>query len=140
MPRKKNMKLDSEECNPTAPDLSDEMEEAREPESKSTTLTESDLLWIRHAKKTKMIAEQSRNWAVVFLTVASLILCLVFYIMCPEYLFLILLFSAILCPFFHPMNAPLWLAILLLTVSGWTFTTGVFSIKWSGTKGNPFTQ
>ena len=137
------MKLESEECNPTPRyknDDDDEIEDAREPENKPATLTESDLLWIRHAKRTKMIAEQSKNWAVVILTVVSLLLCVVFYIFNPDYLFLILLFSAILCPFFHPMNAPLWLAIVLLTVSGWTFTTGVFSIKWSGTTGNPFTQ
>ena len=133
------MKLENEVGNP-ATECDEEIREVEEPEKKPVALTESDLLWIRHAKRTKMIAEQSKNWAVLFLTVASLLLCVVFYIMCPDYLFLILLFSAILCPFFHPMNAPLWLAIVLLTVSGWTFTTGVFSIKWSGTKGNPFTQ
>lgn len=141
------MSIDSEAVNPSKkndPEYCDESnlsdDNMSETSRKNPTLTEEDLLWIKHAKKTKMISEQSRNWAVLCLTVFSLILCVVFYLMCPEYLFFILFLSAILCPCFHPMNAPLWLSIILLVISGWTFTTGVFSVKWSGANKNPFTQ
>ena len=143
------MKIDCEEINPTerpiykddTPHCDDDKYSPDDPcIKKPPVLTEDDLLWIRHAKRTRLVAEQARNWAVLTLTIVSIALCGIFYIMCPEYLFLILLLSAILCPFFHSMNAPLWLAILLLTISGWTFTTGVFSMKWSGVNKNPFTQ
>ena len=37
-------------------------------------------------------------------------------------------------PFFNAMNAPLsvWLAIILLTVSCWSFSTGALSNSWTG--------
>jgi hypothetical protein len=65
----------------------------------------------------------------------ALVLCLVFYMLCPRCLFGILLLSACLCPFFNSMNAPLWLAIVLLTMSGWSFTAGAFSISWNAKSG-----
>jgi hypothetical protein len=28
------------------------------------------------------------------------------------------------------LNAPLWLAILLLTIGGWSFTAGALEVRW----------
>lgn len=86
--------------------------------------------WVVHAKRTKYLSEQFHDLGVMCVMIACIVLCLVFYMTCPRCLFGILIFSACLCPFFHPMNAPLWLAIVLLIVSGWTFTTGNLSITW----------
>jgi hypothetical protein len=88
--------------------------------------------WVHYNYKTRNVQDQARNWAVLCLTILSILLCLVFYMTCKQCLFAILIFSACLCPFFHPMNAPLWLAIVLLIVSGWTFTTGALTVSWSG--------
>jgi uncharacterized membrane protein len=88
--------------------------------------------WVHYNYRTKSIQDHARNWAVLCLTIITILLCLVFYVICRECLFAVLIFSACLCPFFHPMNAPLWLAILLLVVSGWTFTTGALTVSWSG--------
>jgi hypothetical protein len=87
--------------------------------------------WVVHADRTKLITGQFRDLGVMCFMLICLVLCLVFYMICPRCLFGILLISACLCPFFHPMNAPLWLAIVLLTVSGWSFTTGSLSVTWN---------
>lgn len=87
--------------------------------------------WVVHANRTKYIAGQFHDLGVLCFMLICLVLCVVFYMTCPRCLFGILLLSACLCPFFHPMNAPLWLAIVLLTVSGWSFTTGSLSISWN---------
>ena len=74
--------------------------------------------------------EQSKGCGVLCFTLLLLFLCIVSFIVCKECLFAILIVSGCLCPFFHPLNAPLWLAIVLLTVGGWSFTTGAISISW----------
>lgn len=86
--------------------------------------------WVVHARRVQSISEQSRGCAVLSFTALLLILCLASFAYCQECLFGILIISACLCPFFHPLNAPLWLAIVLLTIGGWTFTTGALSISW----------
>lgn len=91
----------------------------------------SDKDWVVHARRTQYMADQFRDLGVMCLMMLCLVLCLVFYMICPRCLFGILIFSACLCPFFNPMNAPLWLAIVLLVVSGWSFTTGNLSIVWN---------
>jgi hypothetical protein len=87
--------------------------------------------WIVHAQRTNHLTGQFHDLGVMCLMLLCLILCLVFYMICPRCLFGVLIFSACLCPFFHPMNAPLWLAIVLLTVSGWSFSTGALSVTWN---------
>lgn len=86
--------------------------------------------WVVHAQRTHYLTGQFRDLGVMCLMILCLVMCLVFYMICPQCLFGVLIFSACLCPFFHPMNAPLWLAIVLLTVSGWSLTTGALSITW----------
>jgi hypothetical protein len=88
--------------------------------------------WILYNHRTRVIQEKAQSWAVLGLTVISLVLCLVFFIFCKPCMLGILLLSACLCPFYHSMNAPLWLAILLLAVGGWSFTTGALTVSWSG--------
>lgn len=87
--------------------------------------------WVVHANRTNEITGQFRDLGVMCFMLFCLALCVVFYMICPRCLFGVLLLSACLCPFFHPMNAPLWLAIVLLTVSGWSFTTGSLSVTWN---------
>lgn len=90
---------------------------------------------VYYAQRVRAIASRSQTTGVFCFTLAALVLCLVFYIFCPRCLFAILLVSACLCPFFNSMNAPLWLAIVLLTMSGWSFTAGAFSISWNAKSG-----
>jgi len=92
-------------------------------------LVDSDLL--EYTQRVKAITARSTNSGVMCFTAAALILCVAFYILCPRCLFGILLLSACLCPFFNSMNAPLWLAIVLLTISGWSFTGGALSVSWN---------
>jgi hypothetical protein len=100
-------------------------------ESVIPLMNDRDGDWVVHAKRTKYLTENFHDFGVLCLMLLSIVLCLVFYMICPRCLFGILIFSACLCPFFHPMNAPLWLAIVLLVVSGWSFTTGALSITWN---------
>ncbi len=88
--------------------------------------------WILYNHRTRVIQEKAQSWAVLCLTIISLVLCLVFFIFCKPCMLGILFLSACLCPFYHSMNAPLWLAILLLAVGGWSFTTGALTVSWSG--------
>jgi hypothetical protein len=88
--------------------------------------------WVVHAQRTNYMREQFYDLAVMCLVLVCLLLCIVFYMVCPKCLFGVLIVSACLCPFCHPMNAPLWLALVLLVVSGWSFTAGNLSITWSG--------
>ena len=94
-------------------------------------MRDQDRDWVVHAKRTHYLTGQFHDLGVMCLMIACLVLCLVFYMICPRCLFAVLIFSACMCPFFHPMNAPLWLAIVLLTVSGWSFSTGALSITWN---------
>ena len=87
--------------------------------------------WMVHAERVQSLAEWSRRMGVMLLTLGSLMLCILFYFTCPKCLFGVLLFSACLCPWCNTMNAPLWLAIFLLILSGWTFTAGYFSVTWN---------
>jgi hypothetical protein len=93
-------------------------------------LIEKDERWIVHADRTCYIRKQFESLAVLSLTLTCLVLCAVFYMICPRCLFGILIFSACLCPWFSSLNISLWLAIILLTLSGWSFSTGAFSIAW----------
>jgi hypothetical protein len=87
--------------------------------------------WVAQAKMTRAVSEASRNCGVLCFTLIMIVLCLVSFAFCQECLFVVLIVSACLCPFFHPLNAPLWLAIVLLTVGGWSFTSGALSITWN---------
>ena len=89
-----------------------------------------DEAWIAQCKRAKLLSTQWLDCGIVCLTVFLLVMCAVSYIFCPNCLFAILMFCAILCPCVHPLNAPLWLAIVLLTLSGWSFTVGAFSVSW----------
>lgn len=100
-------------------------------ESAIPLMKDNDNDWVVHAKRTKFLTEHFHDFGVLCLMLVCIVMCLVFYMICPRCLFGILIFSACLCPFFHPMNAPLWLAIVLLIVSGWSFTTGALSITWN---------
>ena len=86
--------------------------------------------WVAHIHRTRAAAESFHNCGILCFTLLLLIMCLASYIYCQECLFVILLVSACLCPFFHPLNAPLWLAIVLLTIGGWSFTAGAMEIRW----------
>ena len=94
-------------------------------------MKDRDKDWVVHAQRTSHLTGQFHDLGVMFLMFVCIALCLVFYFICPKCLFGILIFSACLCPFLHPMNAPLWLAIVLLVVSGWSFTAGYLSITWN---------
>lgn len=87
--------------------------------------------WVLHAKRTRAVYDESRSCAVLIFTLLMLILCVAAFMFCPRCLFLVLIICACLCPFIHPLNAPLWLAIILLTFSGWSFTTGTLSVSWN---------
>lgn len=100
------------------------------PKKESVRYTEDE--WLEYYSKTRKMQEQAKNWAVLFLTLGCIALCFVFLFICRPCLIIILIFSAIMCPFMHPMNAPLWLALVLLVFTGWNFTTGAFSFSWSG--------
>lgn len=81
-------------------------------------------------RETSMYNQASRNCGVLCFTFMSLLACVVSFFYCQQCLFMVLIISACLCPFFHPMNAPLWLAIVLLTVGGWNFTVGALTVTW----------
>ena len=98
--------------------------------TKSRKYTEDE--WLDYYNKTRLLKEHARNWAEIILTIGTILLCIVFFFTCKPCLFAIILFSAVLCPCFHSMNAPLWIAIAILVLTGWSFTTGRFSINWSG--------
>ena len=88
-------------------------------------------LCLAHANRIKLMTSRTTDCGVLCFTIFCLILCGVFFLFCPRCIFGVLILSACLCPFFNSMNAPLWLAIVLLTVSGWSFTGGAFSISWN---------
>ena len=94
-------------------------------------MRDSDSDWVVHAQRTSYLTGQFHDLGVMCLVILCLVLSLVFYMICPRCLFGVLIFSACLCPFLHPMNAPLWLAIVLLTVSGWSVSTGALSVTWN---------
>jgi hypothetical protein len=83
-----------------------------------------------HQRRVQALSEESRSCGILCFTALMLFLCFVSYLYCQECLFAILIVSACLCPFFHPLNAPLWLAIVMLTLGGWTFTTGALQVSW----------
>ena len=90
--------------------------------------------WLAQFKRARLVSNQWLDCGILCLTIVLLILCGVCYLFCPTCLFGILCFCAILCPCVHPLNAPLWVAIILLTLSGWSFTTGAFSVSWNAKK------
>ena len=87
--------------------------------------------YVIHECRTRACNEASTNCGIMCFTLITLILCVVSYTYCQQCLFALLIVSACLCPFFHPMNAPLWLAIVLLTVGGWNFTVGALTVSWN---------
>jgi hypothetical protein len=87
--------------------------------------------YVVHEWKTRAYKEGVRNCGIMVLTLVALVLCVVSFFACQECLFVLLIVSACLCPFFHPMNAPLWLAIVLLTIGGWNFTVGALTVTWN---------
>ena len=86
--------------------------------------------WVAQVQATRSTNEAFNGCALLCFTVLLMIMCIVSYMFCKPCLFGILVFSACLCPFFHPLNAPLWLAILLLTIGGWSFTAGALEVRW----------
>jgi hypothetical protein len=94
-------------------------------------MRDSDGDWVVHAQRTQYIRGQFHDFAVLCLTLACLVLCAVFYVLCPRCLFGVLIFSACLCPWFNSLNLTLWVALILLVLSGWTFSTGALSITWN---------
>ena len=86
--------------------------------------------WVVHARRTQLLSEAGQNCGILCFTLLMLLLCIISFAFCQECLFVLLIVSACLCPFFHPLNAPLWLAIVLLTVGGWSFTAGAMEIRW----------
>jgi hypothetical protein len=87
--------------------------------------------YVIHECKTRAYDEGFKNCGVLCFTLLAIILCIISFVFCKQCLFMILIISACLCPFFHPMNAPLWLAIVLLTVGGWNFTMGALTVTWN---------
>lgn len=66
--------------------------------------------------------------AMVAVTLAGLGVCAA---LCVPCLFGILAFSAITCPCVPVMNLPLWSAIFILIIQGWSLTNGHLSLIWS---------
>ena len=93
-------------------------------------LIKEDSTWIVHTENVRNVTDCSRRGAAMVMTITALVLCVYFFFACPKCLFGVLLASACMCPWFNTMNAPLWLAIILLIVSGWTFTFGNLSVTW----------
>jgi hypothetical protein len=87
--------------------------------------------YVVHECRTRAYNEGVKNCGVLCFTLFVLILCVASFFFCQNCLFVLLIVSACLCPFFHPMNAPLWLAIVLLTIGGWNFTVGALTITWN---------
>ncbi len=87
--------------------------------------------YVVHEYKTRAYREEVKNCGVMCFTLIMLILCFASFFVCQQCLFVLLVVSACLCPFFHPLNAPLWLAIVLLTVGGWNFTMGALTVTWN---------
>jgi hypothetical protein len=102
-------------------------EDSRRQEGKKES---NPIQWVRHKKDVYEKRRIFHDLGVMLFTLLCVGLCVVFYIFYPELMFAILFVSACLCPFYNSMNAPLWLAIILLTISGWSFTTGSLSITW----------
>lgn len=98
--------------------------------SRNTSITKDDELRI-YAARVKELTTRSRDGLAMCFTTVLLILCGVFFVFCPRCLFGVLILCACLCPFFNSLNAPLWLAIVMLTLTGWSFTGGAFSISWN---------
>jgi len=112
---------------PTAPELPKEFPVDI---SETTLLTKDDELKI-YAARVKEMSTRSRDGLTMCFTIFLLTLCGLFFVFCPRCLFGVLILCACLCPFFNSLNAPLWLAIILLTMTGWSFTGGAFSISWN---------
>lgn len=66
--------------------------------------------------------------ALVLVTLAGLVVCAV---LCVPCLMGILAFSALTCPCVPVMNVPLWGAIFILIIQGWSLTNGHMSLIWS---------
>lgn len=93
-------------------------------------VTEKDGDWVVHAKRTNYVAGQFRDLGVIILMVICVFSCLVSYFYCTQCLFGVLIFSACICPYYNAMNIPLWTAIVLLTLSGWSLTAGNLVVTW----------
>ena len=91
--------------------------------------------WLAQLRRAREVSAEWLQCAGFFMTGLAILLCALFYFTCQKCLFGVLLFCAVLCPCVHPLNAPLWLAIVLLTMSGWSFTAGAFSISWNAKSG-----
>ena len=105
---------------------------SEEGDCEAPTETPADVTpqWYLHETRVRLLSDQYRQMGIMCLTVASMCLCLLFFFVCPRCLFGMLILSMCLCPFIHPMNFPLWMALILLTVSGWSFTAGALSVSW----------
>jgi len=86
--------------------------------------------WLEQARIVRQKTACASDCAMLLLTLLLVFLCFLSYSICKNCLFALLIFCAALCPFFHSFNLPLWIAIILLTISGWSFTTGALSISW----------
>jgi hypothetical protein len=114
-----------------------EREDEEKGKGDTAPLLKGSDVWVVHAERVREATEWTKRTAVlqVLMTVVCLVLSVYFYFACPKCLFGILIVSAIMCPFHHMMNGPLWVAIFMLVISGWTFTLGNLSLTWkSGMK------
>lgn len=62
--------------------------------------------------------------------VLMLCICLLCYYYCISCLLGIVLVSLCLCPFLPYFNVPLWIALVILVVSGYRITNGHLSLVW----------
>jgi hypothetical protein len=67
----------------------------------------------------------------LLLITATLIALVVCAILCVPCLMGILVFSACTCSFVPIMNVPLWGAIVLLIIEGWSLTNGHLTLMWN---------
>ena len=104
-----------------------DQESKEEVDSKDDSVTP---VWYIQENRARILSDQFKQLAVMMLVYFFMGLCIVFFFVCPNCLFGILIASVILCPFFNQFNISLWMAIILLAFSGWSFSVGRFKITW----------
>lgn len=86
--------------------------------------------WYIQENRARIFSDQCKQLAVMLFVYLFIICAVGFYFICPNCLFGILAVSIVLCPFYHQFNLTLWVAIVLLTFSGWTLTVGKLKVTW----------
>ena len=106
-------------------DASDGLETCKSQSDDSVTPT-----WYIQENRARIFSDQCKQMAVMIFVYLFLVAAVGFYFICPNCIFGILGLSLLLCPFYHQFNLTLWIAIVLLTFSGWTITVGKFRLSW----------